>query len=184
MSLPIELLELIFNFCYLGSLENDDEEFSLSTLFPYHLAEVDPLWKDIPEYWTRVISKSSATGEEDAEAMSSKLFGVAIIRRSGANPNDAAEKARVKNFMDLLEPHMSQFGASLIDVYASSSLPSVTTDFIHVPPTSTYLRDLDDNAVSECKVQMPSYIFMVVLDGYTFATDQSWLHLRKVLLLA
>ena len=72
-----------------------------------------------------MISKS----EKDPEAMFSKLFGVTIIRR---NPDDAAEKARVKKFMDLLEPHMSQFGPSLIDVYASSSLPSITTDFIHV----------------------------------------------------
>ena len=48
MSLPTELLELVFNFCYLGSLENDEDlEFSLSTFFPYNLAEVDPLWKDI-----------------------------------------------------------------------------------------------------------------------------------------
>ena len=178
--LPIELLELVFNFCYLGSLEND-EDFSFSTLFPYHLAEVDPLWKDIllnfPEYWTRVISKSS-TGEEE---VSSKLFGVAIIRRSGTNPDDAAEKARVRKFLDLLEPHMSQFGASLINVYASSSLPSITTDFIHVPPTSMYLCDVDDNPGSKCEDQMPSYIFMMVLHGCAFARDQSWLRDHKML---
>ena len=86
-----------------------------------------------------MISKSS-TAEEDPEAMSSKLFGAPITHCSGANPDDAAEKARVKDSC-----------------------------------TSTCLRDVDDNAVSECKVQMPSYIFMVVLDGYTFAKDLSWL---------
>ena len=157
MSLPTELLELVFNFCYLGSLENDEDlEFSLSTFSPYNLAEVDPLWKDIlldfPEYWTRVVSKSS-TGEEDPEAMSSKLFGAAIIRRSGANPDDAAEKARVKNFMHLLELHISQFGASLIDVYASSSLPSLTILFMPRPPPrtcATLMIMLSPNAKFKC----------------------------------
>jgi len=59
MPFPIELIELVFSFCYLGSTSTNEGP-SLSTLFPYYLAEVDPLWKEIllkfPNYWTRVVS--------------------------------------------------------------------------------------------------------------------------------
>jgi len=191
MYLPTELLQLVLHFCYLASLENDEEP-SFSTLFPYYLAEVDPLWKEIllkfPEYWTRVISKSP-TCNYDAKTisgdMSTKLFGVALIRRSGINPDDATEGAHVKDFMDLLQPHMSTFGASLINVYASSSLPSFTASFEDVSSpiqAPVYPCDVDENIVSECEVQMPSYIFVMVLEGYTFTMDQPWLRDNKMLM--
>lgn len=91
---------------------------------------------------------------------------MALIRRVWTNPDDAAERMCVKNFMNLLEPHTSQLGA-LIYVYASASLLSITTDFKHMPSpihTSTYLCDVHDNSVFECEAQMPSYIFMMGLD--------------------
>ena len=75
-----------------------------------------------------------------------KIFGIAIIHLSGTNPDDAAEKACVKNFIDFLEPHMSQFGDSLIKVYASSLLPSITTNVKYVScpiHPSTCLCDIE-----------------------------------------
>ena len=183
MPFPIELLELIFNFCYLGST---NEEPSLSTLFPYYLAEVDPLWKEIllkfPNYWTRVVS-TIPNGVEDAKGISrprsSTLFGVAIIRRCRANPDDATEKARVKIFLDRLECNMQlQCDGFFIYVYVSSSLPSITTDLNHIPPTFKYLRD-DDKAASG---QVPSYIIAIVLDGYTSRRTPPWLRHYKILM--
>jgi hypothetical protein len=95
--LPLKLLELCFNFCYLGSLETDEEP-SLYSLFPYYLSEVDPLWKDIlltfPDYWTRVVSHSNTYLE------SRKNFDVALIHRAGTNPDNVAERARVTNVMN------------------------------------------------------------------------------------
>jgi len=179
---PVELLELVFNFCYLGSTR---EYPSLSTLFPYYLAEVDPLWKEIllkfPNYWTRVVStipSSVNDAKGTSRPRSSTLFGVAIIRRCRANPDGATERARVKDFLERLEGSMQmQCDSFSIDVYASSSLPSITTDFNHIPPSFKYLRD-DDKATSG---QMPSYIIAIVLDGHTPRRTPPWLRHYKIL---
>ena len=182
MYLPTELLALVFNFCYLESRKNDEAP-SLSTLFPYSLAEVDPLWKAIllkfPDYWTRLvyIPPSGVDGTEGiSRPTSNKLVGVAIIRRCGANHDDAADSARSQKFMDLLESNMWQCKKFFIDVYASSSLPDITTDSNYIPPTFKYVRGVNDHAVShERRVRSPSYIIAMVLEGCTLKRNISWL---------
>jgi hypothetical protein len=50
VSLPIKLIELVFNFYYLGSI---NEEPRFLPPFPCYFAKLDPLWKDILlKFWT------------------------------------------------------------------------------------------------------------------------------------
>ena len=80
--------------------------------------------------------------------------------------------------MNLLESNMLPRESLCINVYASSSLPSITTDFIHGLPTFKYLC----NTVSKREVQMPSYVIALVLDGYTFRRNIPWLRNYKFIL--
>src|SRR5437879_3567702 len=110
MPLPVELLQIIFDFCYLGCqwpvARDDSEDPSLSdTLrdFPYSLAAVDPLWNAIllrhRHYWNGLrrivfnVDSKTPTHIDDAETIlqymsydphrhSFHQFHVAIIRRS------------------------------------------------------------------------------------------------------
>jgi hypothetical protein len=214
MSLPVELLEIIFKFCYLGCQWDAYGDYvwnnpSLSdTLrnFPYNLAAVDPSWNAIllrhRKYWIglsrMVVSVDSKTPIhiDDAKTLLQYMlderntytyiygFHVAIIRRSKANPDDAAEKERVRNLMDLLVPHIQLIQSFVIDVHASSSLPSVTTYFnnlITSPLVSfEYLCDVDnsDDVVFHEPYGLPinpSKIKSMVLDGFTFRRNISWL---------
>jgi len=212
MSLPVELLEIIFKYCYLGCLPDVDsdgwEEPSLSdTLrtFPYSLAAVDPSWDAIllrhRDYWTGVtravfnVDSKTPTRIEDAktllrymldEASPYYKFHVDIIRRSKANPDDAGEKDRVKNLMDLLAPEIRRCQSFLIDVHASSSLPSVTTYFNDLTTTCVisleYLCDVDDSEDTVSNepydygfATQGSHITSMVLDGGTFRRNTTWL---------
>lgn len=212
MSLPVELLEIIFKYCYLGCLadvDTDDwEEPSLSdTLrtFPYNLAAVDPSWNAIllghRDYWTGVtravfnVDSKTPTRIDDAktllrymldEASPYYKFHVDIIRRSKENPDDAAEKDRVKNLMDLLVPEIRRCKSFLIDVHASSSLPPVTTYFNDLITTCVvsleYLCDVDDSEdiisnepYDDGYMIQASHITSMVLDGGTFRRNTNWL---------
>jgi len=209
MSLPLELLEIIFKYCHLGCLRDDWEKPSLShTLrnFPYNLAAVDPSWDALllrhRDYWTGLnravfnVDSKTPTHIDDAktllryildEAAPYYKFHVDIIRRSKANPDDAAEKDRVKNLMDLLAPEIGRCRTFLIDVHASSSLPSVTTYFNDQLITSCvisleYLCDVDDSedTVSNepydySSAVQGSHITSMVLDGGTFMRNTAWL---------
>jgi hypothetical protein len=213
MSLPVELLDIIFNFCYLGAVYDyiwDNPSLS-DTLhkFPYSLAAVDPTWNAIllrhREYWTGLprvvfnIDSTTPTHIDDAKTLLRYMlhqpdqhtydqFHVAIVRRSKENPDDTAEKERVRNLMDLLTPKMSRFKSFLVDVHASSSLPSVTTYFNDLMTSSIvrfeYLCDIDDSddAVSYEPydygygfTMQYSRITSMVLDGYTFRRNIPWL---------
>ena len=77
--------------------------------------------------------------------MSLNLFGVAIIWLSGTNPDDAAEKAHVNNFMDLLQPHMSRFGGHPHRCKYTGARPTV---YHQLFKTCAILRDVDNNAAS------------------------------------
>lgn len=156
MSLPVELLEIIFEFCYLESQWAVDdymygrENLSLSETFrnfPYSLATVDPSWNAMllrhRKYWTGLprvvfnVDSETPTHIDDAKTLMQHMlvpdtyhqFHVAIIRHSKGNPNDAAEKERVMKLMDLLGPEKLRFQSFFIDVHASSLLPAVTTYF-------------------------------------------------------
>jgi len=113
-------------------------------------------------------------------------FHVAIIRRSMENPDDAAEKERARNLMDLLVSHIQRVQSFVIDVHASSSLPSVTIYFNNLTPsllvTFEYLCDVDnsDNVVFHEPYGYNfsisrSQITSMVLDGFTFRSNISWL---------
>jgi hypothetical protein len=213
MSLPVELLEIIFKYCYLGYLSDVDtdeweEPSSLSdTLrtFPYNLAAVDPSWNAIllrhRDYWTEVtraifnVDSKSPTPIDDAKTLLRYMlddaspyykFHVDIIRRSKANPDDAAEKDRVKGLMDLLAPEIRRCQSFLIDVHASSSLPSVATYFNDLTATCVisleYLCDVDDSEDTVSNepydhgyVIQGSHITSMVLDGGTFRRNTTWL---------
>ena len=215
MSLPVELLDIIFKCCYLASplrdiYSEDWEDPSLSdTLqnFPYNLAAVDPTWNAIllrrREYWIGLprvvfnVDSKMPTPIDDAKEIlqhmlyepdpdTYHLFHVAIIRRSKANPDDADEKERVMNLMDLLAPQISRIQGFIIDVHASSSLPSVSTYFSNLitsPLVSLeYLCDVDDSQDTVSNepddfgyVRQDSHITSMVLDGGTFRRNPIWL---------
>ena len=112
-------------------------------------------------------------------------FHVAIIRRSKANLVDAAEEDRAKNLMDLLIPHIQLIQIFVIDVHASSSLPSVTTYFNNLTASRVvsfeYLCSDVDNSDDMVFHEPdgfpinPSQIKSMVLDGLTFRRNISWL---------
>jgi len=218
----MELLEIIFKYCYLGCLrdvDSDDWEGpSLSdTLrnFPYNLAIVDAAWNALllrhRDYWTGLnravfnVDSKTPTHIDDAkillryildEADPYHKFHVDIIRRSKANPDDAAEKDRVKNLVDLLAPEIRRCRTFLIDVHASSSLPSVTTYFNDKLITSCvvsleYLCDVDD---SEDTVSSEPHdygfamegfhITSMILDGGTFRRNTARLRRQTKLIVS
>ncbi|KIM37224.1 hypothetical protein M413DRAFT_31148 [Hebeloma cylindrosporum] len=220
MSLPVELLEMIFGYCHLGCRWHKWHDPSLSeTLldFPYSLAAVDPLWNAIllrhQKYWSRVtravfnVDSKTPTHIEDAKTLLRHMvqpgpgnhhgfrqFHVAIIRRSKANPDDAAEEERVRKLMDLLAPEMLHFKSILVDVHGSLSLPSVTTYFGNVAAlpffrSLKYLCDVDDSGGARqppsCKLITEGFheskVTSMVLDGYTFRRNDSWLRAHKML---
>ena len=212
MSLPVELLEIIFKHCYLVSIDSAGWDASLSdTLrnFPYNLIAVDPLWNAIllrhRNYWrglSRVVfnvDSKPPTHIEDARTVlqymlydpepdPSHEFHVAVIRRSKANPDDTAEKERVKNFMNLLAPHIRRFRSFVIDVHASSSLPSVATYFNNGSIDNLeYLCDFDDsedtvsNQPYEYGFLTPGSVKSMILDGGTFRRNSTWLGRQRQL---
>ena len=211
-SLPVELLEIIFKYCYLGYLRDADddnwEELSLSDTirtFPYNLAAVDPSWNAIllrhRDYWTGLtraifnVDSKTPTHIDDAKTLLGYMldgadpyykFHVDIIRRSKANPDDAAEKDRVKNLMDLLAPEIRRCQSFLIDVHASSSLPSLTTYFQDLITSCVvsleYLCDVDDSEDTVSNepydygfAMQGSHITSMVLDGGNFRRNTAWL---------
>jgi hypothetical protein len=204
MSLPVEILEIIFEHCYLVSIDSWDASPS-DTLrnFPYNLVAVDPSWNAILlrhwNYWrglSRVVfNVDSKTPTHiydaktvlqcmlyDPEPHPSYDFHVAIIRYSKANPDDYAEKERVKNLMNLLVPHIRRIRSFIIDVHASSSLPSVTAYFNNGSIDSLeYLCNLDDsedtasNEPYDYEFLMPGSMKSMILDGTTFRRNTTWL---------
>ncbi|KIM42167.1 hypothetical protein M413DRAFT_26975 [Hebeloma cylindrosporum] len=219
MSLPVELLEVIFSFCYLGcphavsTYSGEETTSSLSyTLrnFPYNLMAVDSVWEAIlighSEYWTGLphlvfyVDSKSPTHIDDAKTIlrymllpksGSHSFHVAIIRRSKEIPDDASEKERLSNFMDLLLPGLQCFKGFLIDVHASSSLPSPTY-FSNRSASSLinleYLCDVDDSddqslhEVYDYRLPVQgSHITSMILDGYTFRRNTAWLRSHTML---
>jgi hypothetical protein len=236
MSLPVELLEIIFNFCYLGCPQvvngydwNDRSLSDSLRKFPYNVAAVDPVWNAIllrhRNYWTGLpravfnVDSKMPTHIDDASTLLRYILGhpnpdpyynyltsycyqfdVAIIRRSKENPDDVSEKERVKNLMNLLAPYMSRFRSFLIDVHASSSLPSVTTYFnnlIKSPIVNLeYLCDIDDSndvvshkpydysfVMEDFRITsyIPPRITSMVIDGYTFRKNIAWLRRHTTL---
>jgi hypothetical protein len=223
MSLPVELLEIVFEYCFLGcppiEVDSDWEVNNYSwsmkgpslsdTLqdFPYNLAAVDPSWNAIllrrRDYWLKLprvvfnVDSKTTTHTDDAKTLLQCMldeqdscsfyyeFHVAIIRHSKANPDDAAEKERVRTLMNLLVPHICRFRSFVIDVHASSSLPSVTTYFnklITSPMVSLeYLCDIDDpeDIANEPYgygfAMQGSHITSMILDGHTFRGNPNWL---------
>jgi hypothetical protein len=214
MSLPVELLEIIFEFCYLGCRQKVYDYYwgtpSLSdTLrnFPYNLAAVDPSWNAIllryRNYWTGLphlvfnVDSKTPTQIDDAKTLlryilddPSLQFHVAIVRHSKENPDGATEKDLVKNLMDLLAPEVHRFRSFLVDVHASSSLPSVTTYFNNLITSCIasfeYLCDIDDSDDTVSEPYEPfnydvvtwmrgSRITSMILDGGTFRKNTKWL---------
>ena len=206
MSLPVELLEIIFKHCYIVSIHSVGWDASLSdTLrnFPYNLVAVDPSWNAILlrhwNYWRGLsrlvfnVDSKTPTHIDDARTVLQYMFyepepdpfyefHVAIIRYSKVNPDDSAEKERVMNLMNLLVPHLRRVRSFVIDVHASSSLPSVTAYFNNSSIDSLeYLCDLDDsedtvsNEPYEYGFLMPGSIKSMILDGGTFRRNTTWL---------
>src|SRR5438105_817318 len=139
MSLPVELLEIIFNFCYLASIGFEEYSYQPSPsdclrTFPYSLAAVDPSWNAMllkhRKYWSKLtrvvfnVDSKTPTHIADAKTILQYIstdfsdLHLAIIRHSKTNPDDAAEKEHVRNLMDLLEPNLRYFQSFLIDVHA------------------------------------------------------------------
>ena len=86
--------------------------------------------------------------------------------------------------MDLLAPHIQLSQSFVIDVHASSSLPSITTYFNNLTASRLvsfeYLCDIDnsDDVVFHEPYNVPinpSQIKSMVLDGFTFRRNISWL---------
>jgi len=92
MSLPVELLEIIFNFCHLGcplpvnGYDWDGRWLSDSLrIFPYNVAAVDPVWNAIllrhRKYWTRLprvvfnVDSKTPTHIDDARTLLRYLLG-------------------------------------------------------------------------------------------------------------
>ena len=182
--------------------------------FPYDLVAVDPSWNGIllrrRDYWIKLprvvfnVDSKTPTHIDDAKTLLQCMlderdycafyyeFHVAIIRRSKENPDDAAEKERVRNLMNLLVPHTCRFRSFVIDVHASSSLPPVATYFnklITSPMVSLeYLCDIDDpeDTVSngpydyDFEIQ-GSNITSMILDGGTFRRNPNWLRQHTTL---
>jgi hypothetical protein len=203
MSLPVEILEIIFEHCYLVSIDSWDASLS-DTLrnFPYNLVAVDPSWNAILlrhwNHWrgnSRVVfnvDSKTPTHIDDAKTVLQHMydpeldpfyeFHVAIVRRSKANPDASAERERVKDLMNLLVPHIRRFRSIVIDVHASSYLPSVATYFNNGSLDSLeYLCDIDDsgNTVSnepyEYGFLMPGSVKSMILDSGTFRRNTTWL---------
>ena len=76
-------------------------------------------------------------------------FHVTIIHHSKIDPDDEAEKEWVRELMNLLAPEIWCFKSILINIYASSSLLSVTIYFNSLLPLSLcsfeYLCDINDS---------------------------------------
>ena len=140
----IELLELVFGFCYLRSI---NEEPSLSTLSPYYLAEVDPLWKDIllgfPGYCTR------------AQCRSNTCLRTFLVWPSygfpGPIPTMQPRRRASTISWTSCSPICLVLGDTLIDVSIQELvLPSITNNVKHVPFSVTSTTMPPPNMKSKC----------------------------------
>ena len=141
--------------------------WSLSTFFPYHLAKVDPLWKDIllkfPDYWTRVVSQKP-TGIYDCKTSNKTHFCCVYHMPFQGKSWWCGWKDVHQELCELPgAPYASLRGLPYWCI--CKLVPTIYHHRFYAIPHG-YLCDVDDNVISKCEVQMRSYIFMIVLNEY------------------
>ena len=146
-SLPPELLVIIFTLAHRQSYDvinnswHENADLRSPSTFPYALASVCKLWQDVmstvPEFWTRITvfidsnSFSFSNLPLHIEWSRDLLFQIIVTRRLCSDVMDIGEKARVRQVMDTLGPHLHRCFLLHFDVKYSSSLPSIYADIFH-----------------------------------------------------
>ena len=160
-NLPAELLFIIFN---LALDDEDDDTFkSLDlewdrfdarspTLFPFAVAAVCSLWRDIvsliPDYWRLIVIFIDSPIPPPSAIASQFLWShdllldVIVTRRVFDHPcDDQHERTRVMSIMKTyIYPNMHRIRKLRIDVRLSSSLPSFPHDIRGVTTNLVYLE--------------------------------------------
>ncbi|KAG6856021.1 hypothetical protein H0H87_008338 [Tephrocybe sp. NHM501043] len=124
------------------------------SLFPYSIASVCTTWRDVvsqvPAHWTYLAIFLDSNLEQDSVASFAsnlRLSGdlqlyILVGRRYPEACSDhsrSREESRVREIMDIIQPHMRRCRSLVFDVTHTSSLPRIATDFTAVAPQLTYL---------------------------------------------
>ncbi|KIM41110.1 hypothetical protein M413DRAFT_445833 [Hebeloma cylindrosporum] len=145
----------------------EDPNVKSRTLFPYSLAAVCSLWRDIlyshPEFWTLVVlfvdSKPTPLVEASLLLKRSRKhkIDVFITRRDGVRPTfhpDLHEKCYIDAFLHILKPHLRRCRSLHVDAHLSSSFPIIHTTFNGIEALNLELMEL-------------------ICDKHAFADDES-----------
>jgi len=120
----------------------EDPNLKSPALFPYSLAAVCSIWRDIlcshPEFWTLIVlfADSKPTPLVDAslfvEWSRKHQIDVFITRRDELRPSfypDRHEKCQIKALLHILKPHLHRCRSFHVDAHLSSSLPIIRKTF-------------------------------------------------------
>ena len=197
--LPPELLVIIFTLVHAetyGIFSQSWRNDPLSpTTFPYALASVCNLWQDVmstvPQFWTRIVvfidsnSFSLSNLPSHLEWSQDLPFQITVVNRSCSDAIhiDNGEKARVRQAIDALGPHLQRCSSLQFDLAYTSSLPSIYADIFHgrvFPnlrsiifearvgdgPGSSFRHDLSSNIW--CEENPLPELRCLVLDGFNY----------------
>ncbi|GLB45683.1 hypothetical protein LshimejAT787_2600160 [Lyophyllum shimeji] len=161
-ALPAELLLEIFKFHHAISRPAREsvwcpvDDLLSEDVFPHAPAAVCMSWRSIlstvPVFWTRVVMFTEAPGCYSLSYLNSQLewsrnlpLDVFVVTRdrgeSAVTPD--AERARIREIMTTLAPHVQRFQSLCYELKFTSSLPRLASDFPDVMPC---LTDLTLNA--------------------------------------
>ncbi|KAG6909996.1 hypothetical protein DXG01_013996 [Tephrocybe rancida] len=168
------------------------EDLRCTSLFPYSVASVCISWKSVvsrsPKFWAHLaVFVDSELDQDSLASFTSHLqfsgdmpLHVLVGRRDpGAYSDDdqAREEMRVKDIMDIIQPHIGRCISLVFDVTHTSSLPRIATDFPDIAPKLTYLslRASTGNGLRKsCKdvSVIPEFQFPILeeldMDGWNF----------------
>jgi hypothetical protein len=169
-NLPAELLLIIFKLAYEQESSEQDpfwsrpkSMFLSPSLFPYAVAAVCSLWRDvmslIPCVWTRFVIVIGSTTEIPPSAILSQLSWcrdylidlMVVSKNHDQHPIDSQlERVQVLSVMNfLINPHIDCFRDICLDITFSSSIPPFPDGF-QCPPNFLYYLKLhctqDDGA--------------------------------------
>jgi len=124
------------------------------TLFPYSLAAVCSLWRDIlyayPKFWTLVVlfidSKPTSLVEASLLLKRSRerRIDVFITRRDQLLPTlhpDLHERCQIDAFLRILKPHLHRCRSLHLDAHLSSSFPIIYKSFHRIQ--APYLKSME-----------------------------------------
>lgn len=142
----------------------EDPNLKSPTLFPYSLAAVCSLWRDIlsfhPEFWTLVVffvdSKPTSLVEASLFLKWSRRhhIDVFITRRDELRPTfypDLHEQCHINAFLNILKPHLRRCRSLHIDARLSTSFPIIHKTFDKIDAYNLEFLELvcDNHASAE-----------------------------------